>query len=508
MTRDDEKKDVKRNIKDEPSECEKGFDVIEGGMSLDTEEDLEKYLKEMKEGRPKTLPTAGNVETLKPPERKQTAYELEMSKFLRVAQECNARYEVLALEGYPPDIPIIRDKQTGLVTDQIYGVRSHVMKVLNDPIIKSPSTIGLIRVYGIKEKEATDFIKMWLSTRTGEQKKVSNFIGLGKPDRYCHSFDFVPMGRETPHWNEILDRCDNAEALIAYIASIFEWNSPRGQYVWLHGAGGDSKSVLSDALCQVLGSAAVQINSVDSINRFFVGSNWLRRLIVCQEALPEVARNQRFKSMVSDPLQEHELKYQVQRQIKVHFKFILNSNHAPEVDDLESDKRRIIYCPIKPFTGKAKSHSEIVSALVDEFADFLQYAFSIYDRVANGKMIKNNQRFINQVIDENFSEFDYLMKACFYFVMYDDLPKDLKKGARLTEQEISKIVRAKLKEEPALLRTWDGKEFKNYLQREAKNNRLFGTVREKYRRSLYKGLIKRTGELPRVYSDFVKDHSH
>lgn len=500
----DEEKD-----KDKETKGNDNFEVIDGGMSYQGEADLEAYLDELKKSEPKLEPLPENVETINIPDRKQTPYELEMSKFLRVSQECNARFEVLQLEGYPPDIPIIRDKVTGLVTDQLYGVRAHVMKVLNDPILKSPRTIGLVRVYGIKEKEATDFIKMWLSTRTGEQKSVSHFIGLGKPDQYCHSFDFHPKGQAFPHWEEILDRTDNAEALIAYIASIFEWNSPRGQYVWLHGSGGDSKSVLSDALCQVLGSAAVQINSVESINRFFVGNNWLRRLVVCQEALPDVARSQRFKSIVADPMQEHEQKYQAQRQIKVHFKFILNSNHAPEVEDLESDRRRIIYCPIKPFTGKAKSHSEIVGALVREFPDFLQYAFEVYDRNSNGKMISSDQGFINEVIDEYQSEYNYLMRSSFFFVDYDELPKDLKKGARLSEGEISKIVRAKLKDEPALLRSWDGKEFKNYLKREAKKNRLFGIAREKNRRNCYGGLIKRTHDLPRVYDKFQREnHDH
>lgn len=483
---------------------DKAFELISGGLSLENEEDLEKYLDELKESEPKTDELPENVEPITPPDRKQTPYELEMSKFLRVSQECDKRYEVLQLEGYPQDVFIIRDKETGLVTDQIYGVRNHVMKVLNDPIIKSPRTIGLVRVYGIKEKEATDFIKMWLSTKTGVEKRVSHFIGLGKPDQYCHSFDFVPKGLPFDHWNEILERVDNAEALIAYIASIFEHKSPRGQYVWLHGSGGDSKSVLSDALCQILGSAAVQINSVDSINRFFVGSNWLKRLVVCHEALPEVARNQRFKSMVADPMQEHEQKYQAQRQIPVHFKFILNSNHTPQIENIHADKRRIIYCPIKPFKGKAKKHSEIVAALVREFPDFLAYAFEVYDRVCGDKMIATKEQALNMVISQEELDFFYVMESCFYFVDYGNLPRDLKKKARIDLKQVLAIVRAKLNNDQAMLRYFDQKAFRKYLLNASFSTNLFSFHQAGNFYGL-KGLVKRNGDLPLVYKPYRRE---
>ena len=493
----DEKSD-----KDTPKESPEagGFEVIEGGITEEERAAIEKLIKEEEEKLKSDLPE--NVEPIPIKPRKQTAHELEISKINRVAIECDRRYEVLQLDGYPPDLFIIRDKKTGLVFDQIHAVRNHVMKVLNDPILKNFESASLVPIYGIKERDATDFIKIWLASKTEAATRITNFIGLGNSDKYLHSFDFHPSGRPFDHWMEIFDRIESAEAIIAWIAGCFTSKSYRGQAIWLYGDGGDSKSVMSDTLCRILGSASVQLNSIDSINRFFVGNNWLKRLVVFHEALPEVSRNQRFKSLVCDPFQEHEQKYQISRQIPVHFRFWLNSNHLPEIDNVQSDKRRLLYSRIKPFKGKAKSHEEVVRALCKEFPDFIAYAFDLYDRICgDNQMIEGNELSIERVISQDQIDFQCLMESCFHFVDYDRLPKDLKKKARIDLKSVIRITNQALNKNQAMLRSFNSKSFYKYLKNAKTSINLFAWY-EAGRFYGLKGLIKKNGDISANYKPY------
>lgn len=451
-----------------------------------SEEDKE-YLKQYEE----EIEGKSNVTRLKT-EKKKSYLEIKNFRFQRACIELNKVYECLDLNLISHDEIVVRNKQTGDIVENLEKLVHYLMDCFNSPILTDFKLYKDDPLHHLPKKEALNYVEMWLSTYTTNAIKIESFIGFDDKRKYLHNYKSLPWNDGFPYWQEILARMSNPEGFCAYIASLFDSNSPRNQYLWLQGRGGDSKGVINDALCQIMGSAGKQISTIEKVNQFFVSSYWLCRLISVQEAKGSLCQSEGFKSLVSDSHQVLERKYHQAKQTRVHFKFILNSNEEPLLRNLAADKRRIIYSSISPYEGNLMNKKVIVGNLIREWPEFIYYCFEKYQELDDGKQILNEGEEITGIIEDQNADYKSLLLQHYYVVDYKRLPRGTKKGARPILREIRDTITNSLGRSVAI-NTIDWPGFTAYLKSLRDEDRVLTKISTNGKKNCFGGLVCKNG---------------
>lgn len=162
-------------------------------------------------------------------------------------------------------------------------------------------------------------------------------------------FDPLPSG-SCPIWLEMMSRTTNAQALEAFIYSIFVPNSYRQQYLWIYGDGGNGKSTITDLLSKMLGSSYVVSDTNSGHNsQFFTYSLDGKRLLVFPDTNSETfVQTGVFKQLTGEGLIRMEGKGKDAYSAPIDVKIIINSNNFPTLSSKKADIRRIIFCEMAP----------------------------------------------------------------------------------------------------------------------------------------------------------------
>ncbi|HEY5688545.1 MAG TPA: DUF5906 domain-containing protein [Yeosuana sp.] len=204
-------------------------------------------------------------------------------------------------------------------------------------------------------------------------------------DLAFHKLDFTPQQGESPLFDEFLSRTTNADALAAFIWSLFVDNCDRQQYVWMYGDGGNGKSSIGDFLGRCLGPAYMAKNSVNAYNNKNFTSTFVnKRLAVFEDSnSTKFVQSGTFKEVTGGGAIEVQFMYEGAYSTHIDTKFIFFSNFQPELSSKLADLRRIILCHVGPITGEPDSH--YTDKLWEERAAILYKCRSIYEKISTGK---------------------------------------------------------------------------------------------------------------------------
>lgn len=311
----------------------------------------------------------------------------------------------------------------------------------------------------------------WITYTSTIKEQPSAFSFKDERKLAYHKLDFYPEEGETPTFDEFLSRCSNAEALAAFIWSIFENKSDRQQYVWISGEGGNGKSSFLRFLEKCMGPAYIAKNAGDSYdNKFFTASFVGKRLGVFPDANSRgFVGGEKFKQLTGGDLVPIEEKYEKPYSIKLDTKFILLSNNLPRLSGKAADIRRIILVRIDKFSGPPMNEDEYLDKWWEERKGILAKCKRAYEKLTTNHSIIECDHMQAQDLGDD-SELKFLDAVDKHFIV--------EKEAKATAQDVWNQARR-----CGLHRSGDFAEFKEYLIRKHKVE-----IANEGRTRLYKGI--------------------
>lgn len=203
------------------------------------------------------------------------------------------------------------------------------------------------------EKTAKDFVRFWLSiTSPIEMPKPWAWLSDPEP-AFCRlPWDCGETG-PTPNWDEILGRTTNAKAFKAWIGSLFVRESDRQQYLWLTGAGRNSKGTVIKFLRSVLGPAFCSTSVPGRGREHFWTYELIGKRLVAFADTNDAGwpASGPFKSLSGDDPIRVEIKGGQAFTVDLECKFLFASQHKPTLSSETADTRRVILCEMGPISG-------------------------------------------------------------------------------------------------------------------------------------------------------------
>lgn len=251
-------------------------------------------------------------------------------------------------------------------------------------------------------KQYKDAVTYWqMKTPTMETPKLIAWKGEN-----CLAFRKLPFELglgDTPIFDEMMARTSNSEALMCFIGSLFFPESDLQQYVWLQGEGGEGKGALCRFLAKALGclySSQTTPSSGDGSKFWTYGIRGARLVVFPDCNNSKWVTSGLFKSLTGgDPIRVEKKGGDIWTE-SLNTKFIFLSNNRPGVSSQKSDTRRLIYCEMKPFSGKQDARYE--ARLWKEAGYFISKCTALYlGKYPNHGILDVCSQGVEQLISEN-----------------------------------------------------------------------------------------------------------
>ena len=226
--------------------------------------------------------------------------------------------------------------------------------ILNYAVNMLPNKVG----FGMSEKQAKETFYYWHSQRgaLAERPKV-----IAQKSDDCLAFARLPFDlrdvgddpRCPDLFGDFLARCSNAEAVAAFIGSLFVPESYRQQYLYLHGDGQDGKGSIIRLLRDVFGEGYQSISPKDGSDKFWFMKTYGKRLCVVTDF---VETNPKKPFLTSPDMKAltggdpifFEGKNEGGFTDTSISKVIIASNYPPLISGQKADVRRLIYAHVLP----------------------------------------------------------------------------------------------------------------------------------------------------------------
>jgi len=215
--------------------------------------------------------------------------------------------------------------------------------------------------------------------------------------------------KETPVFDEMFKRMTNAEAVKAWIGSLFFLDSPRHQYVWIYGDGDDGKGRLASFLHAVFGGAyRAEHAPKNGDRRFWTAGLIGSRLVVFPDCNDfDFPQTGLFKASTGDDPVRIEVKNKMPYTAELHSKFLFLSNERPGVIGNRANLRRAIFCEMTKFEGAKLSPKEVQRRLWLEGEAFLSKCIDLYKNLCpNDEDIPVDMKDLTDLTDDNEAEFE------------------------------------------------------------------------------------------------------
>lgn len=250
-----------------------------------------------------------------------------------------------------------------LDNDLLMPIRNH--ELIGDEILNySSEGLAFEPAYLLNHREAMECLKVWRAFA----KPITNDVAIvrwkGEPGLCFNRLPWTMsecLYQPTPLWDEILSRIHkNKDAFTDFIASLMFEESYQQEYLWLHGRGGDGKGAVFYVLSKVFGeyfNAAKMPGRGQEIDRYLAHYYQARVLAfddVNQSEFSAVTQGW-FKSLTGGAKQTIKPNYKQAMTIDFKGKIIISANGSPEINNVSSEMRRIIYIYINPREEKSES---------------------------------------------------------------------------------------------------------------------------------------------------------
>lgn len=257
--------------------------------------------------------------------------------------------------------------------------------ILNYAVNMLPNRVG----FGLLAKQAQEIFYWWHSQR-GALTEKPLVIAQKNDDRIAFArlpFDLRDVG-DDPKCPELLAdflaRCSNAEAVAAFIGSLFFAESYRQQYLYLHGDGQDGKGSIIRLLRDILGEGYQSIAPKTPSDRFWFMKTYGKRLCVVTDFVENskapFLTSPEMKALTGgDPI-FYEGKGEGGFTDMSISKLIIASNYPPLISGQKADVRRLIYAHVLP-PGSVMDVAVYEAKLKSEAQRIVEFCIATYRRV-------------------------------------------------------------------------------------------------------------------------------
>lgn len=262
--------------------------------------------------------------------------------------------------------------------------------------------------------------KWWLTfTKPIDQKSIKPVAFASEKGYAYHRLAFDQkwldewtLEERCPLFSELMDRTTNAEALMAWIGSLFDPKSPRQQYIWLTGRGGDGKGTLIRRLAKLMGPSFASEQTPGRSDRFWTCGLIGKRLVVFGDMdSAEFVTTGLFKGLTGEDQVRVEFKGGSTMSLVLPLKFLFSSNKVPTISLTPADQRRIILCEIAAPTELYKGDYE--QALEKEMPDFISWCINRYDPYRGRPQIECDTQGALNVARQTTAEWDTIIEHHF-----------------------------------------------------------------------------------------------
>ena len=205
----------------------------------------------------------------------------------------------------------------------------------------------------------------------------------------------------TPVFDEIMSRCSNAEAFMAWFGSLLVPDSDTEQYVWCFGEGMNGKSRIFNLFSKILGSgyAPEQPPRGDG-SRFWSSGVVGKRLVVfndCDDI--KFPASGFFKNLSGGEPIRVEIKGGASYKTTLNAKFAFVSNLDPLISGSQADRRRAIYVKMEAIKGPVIPTKRYDAMLEEEAPRILKKCLDTYKRLCpRGGKIPTDTKGLEDVI--------------------------------------------------------------------------------------------------------------
>lgn len=200
-------------------------------------------------------------------------------------------------------------------------------------------------------------------------------------------------------WPEVLARMEtNVKPFMAWVYSLFIPHSSRVMAPWIYGPGGTGKSKVIESIVNLFGNTALVKQAGKQIGRFDLWNIADARLVHFAEAASNFCQSSNWKAVTGDNTIEIERKYEDSRLVNLKSKFVITSNHLPDVTD-EADMRRLILVPFGQISGTVLSGQLAEIALRDGMPWMLSEAKKEYE--ADSEMTGVDRSILKDIRDDS-----------------------------------------------------------------------------------------------------------
>jgi len=226
-------------------------------------------------------------------------------------------------------------------------------------------------------------------------------------------FDLTEEASEHTALDGFLSRCSDPQAVGQWIGSLFV-ESPREQYLWLHGEGGDGKSTLVKFLARLLGDGYKSRVVPQPGDRFWTSGIIGASLVAFNDTnnygFPASGL---FKSLTGGDAIQIEEKGKPLKNATISAKFIFTSNEKPKLSSERADRRRAIYIEVSALPDEDRDFN-IDTVLWNDRANIISQCVSLYNRMKTaGGQIKCDLSKLDELISDNEMEFDAVYEKWF-----------------------------------------------------------------------------------------------
>lgn len=256
-------------------------------------------------------------------------------------------------------------------------------------------------------KNCAQFWRFYANRLTGEITPVSQATEIG------YTFHRLPWDFKQDHcptWDEMFSRMENANAVMAWIGSLFEAHSDRQQYVWIHGSGGDGKGSINRFLHRVFNGAYRSEVVPERGDKFWTSGLINARVVVFGDCNNfHFITKGIFKQITGDDPIKIEFKGENAFSTKLVCKLMFLSNERPDISGQRSDTRRAIFSEIAPIKGDVIPTKIYDQSLWKEGPAFLYKCLELYKTLCQDHgAIPVKQEIIDLLVADNEEELEMI----------------------------------------------------------------------------------------------------
>lgn len=272
--------------------------------------------------------------------------------------------------------PIIYEESHG----QTLNRRS--LDFVAEQILKFARTMVTPGRFVFDSRDAFNAAKFWFMYAPRLESAILPVVQKTEIGYNFHRLPWDFAAGYSPHWDEMFERLQNAEAIMAWIGSLFVAHSERQQYVWIYGEGGNGKGAINRFLKRVFNGAYKSESVPERGDKFWTSNLLNSRVVVFPDCnnynFPTTGL---FKQITGDDPIKVEFKGENAFSADLVCKLLFLSNRRPNISGQTSDTRRAIFGEIGAIVGDPIPTKMYDALLWDEAPQFLYKCVKTYNKL-------------------------------------------------------------------------------------------------------------------------------